>query len=149
MGQNLGLPSPWPAFVINVELSRSPFNIQPRIDLVFPPSRISVPPSVPFAIRRHRVVFHRGKRDSSRQPFVTVPYLNCFHGFPFRSIHTADVLPLVFSVAVLCSTNLNYPEGCVSSHVDAVRTLSFSFSLSLAYFKSTGWYPAIRLARMV
>lgn len=40
------------------------------------------------------VLFSYGeKRGSSRQPFVTVPYLNCFHGFPFRSIHTSGVPP--------------------------------------------------------
>lgn len=38
-------------------------------------------------------VFLRWKAGSSRQPFVTVPYLNCFHGFPFRSIHTNGGVP--------------------------------------------------------
>jgi len=81
-------------------------------------SRVSLRPSpllaaIPAISDYLRTVFHREKRGSSRQPFVTVPYLNCFHGFPFRSIHTAR-LP---ATALLCcfalrSTNLNYPGGC-------------------------------------
>lgn len=63
-------------------------------------------------------VFLRWKAGSSRQPFVTVPYLNCFHGFPFRSIHTnGGVPPLLpclhsFSLSLSLSTDLNYPKGC-------------------------------------
>jgi len=84
--------------------------------------------SCPFPYPPSPRCFLPRKADSSRQPFVTVPYLNCFHGFPFRSIHTAGILPPVFSVASLRSTNLNYPEGCVSSRarIPAARALSFS-----------------------
>lgn len=84
------------------------------------------------------------KAGSSRQPFVTVPYLNCFHGFPFRSIHTVGVL--LSSLSLLCCytlrfTNLNYLEGCFDARITPLLQIApFSLSLflspSLAYFKS-------------
>lgn len=101
---------------------------------VFPPPLL--PPSIlkVFSSTVIHVIFYREKRGSRQQPFVTVRYLNCFHGFPFRSIHTVGVLLPSFSISLSLSvapfrfTSLNYPKGCFDADLSATRaSLPFFF----------------------
>lgn len=113
--------------------SRSLFNIHSESTCIFL-SRVSATFISPFPYPLPPRCFPPRKAGSSRQPFVTVPYLNCFHGFPFRSIHTVGVLPhhslSSLCVASLRFTNLNYLEGCFDARIPS---LSLSFSLLLLH----------------
>lgn len=67
--------------------------------------------------------FPSRKAGSSRQPFVTVPYLNCFHGFPFRSIRTTQRPTVAL---------------CLSLSPLLLRSALYESKLSLGLFRRSG-----------
>lgn len=94
-------------------------------------------------------VFLRWKAGSSRQPFVTVPYLNCFHGFPFRSIHTSGVPPPALAVAIPPHHSAPLRESKLSQGLFRRGIFDFLFSpfsrSSAPVYAALAYFRAVRL----